>query len=59
MVTSEKSNQNPSQAEQVCKEGKRKKVLTLGDEEELWGGPSSGRRDAGEGGSGLKQLAAG
>jgi hypothetical protein len=59
MVTCEKSNQNPSQAEQVRKEGKRKKVLTFGDEEELWGRPSSGRRDAGEGGCRVKQLADG
>jgi hypothetical protein len=35
-----------------------KKVLTLGDEDELWGGPSSGHRDAGEGGGGLKRLEA-
>jgi hypothetical protein len=49
---------------QMLKWGRNKGTRTskegayFGDEEELWGGPSSGRRDAGEGGCGLKSLEA-
>jgi hypothetical protein len=50
--------EHAAETERTRAQEQAKKVLTLGDEEELWGGPSSGRRDAGEGGCGLKRLEA-